>query len=83
MEGPSEVMQRSLLERGIGGCEDVEHVVHHGLRQPDVNCEVLEEVIAPDIIYHMESIVPDEELVADAARYSGNLLSYDYRRSKS
>lgn len=71
MEGPSEVMQRSLLERGIGGCEDVEHVVHHGLRQPDVNCEVLEEVIAPDIIYHVESIVPDEELVADGARYSG------------
>lgn len=42
MEGPSEVMQRALLERGVGSCEDVEHVVHHGLRQPDVNCEVLE-----------------------------------------
>lgn len=71
MEGPSEVMQRSLLERGIGGCEDVEHVVHHGLRQPDVNCEVLEEVIAPDVVYHVEPIVSDEELVADGARYSG------------
>lgn len=71
MEGPSEVMQRSLLERGIGGCEDVEHVVHHGLRQPDVNCEVLEEVIAPNVIYHVEPIVSDEELVADGARYSG------------
>lgn len=71
MEGPSEVMQRALLERGVGDCEDVEHVVHHSLRQPDVNREVLEEVIAPDIIYHVESIVPDEELVADGARYSG------------
>ena len=71
MEGPSEVMQRALLERGVGSCEDVEHVVHHGLRQPDVNCEVLEEVIAPNVIYHVEPIVPDEELVADGARYSG------------
>lgn len=71
MKGPSEVMQRSLLERGIGGCEDVEHVVHHGLRQPDVNCEVFEEVIAPNVIYHVEPIVSDEELVADGARYSG------------
>ena len=71
MEGPSEVMQRSLLERGIGGCEDVEHVVHHGLGQPDVNCEVLEEVIASNVIYHVEAIVSDEELVADGARYSG------------
>lgn len=71
MKGPSEVVQRALLERGVGSCEDVEHVVHHSLRQPDVNCEVLEEVIAPDIVYHVESIVPDEELVADGARYSG------------
>lgn len=71
MEGPSEVMQRALLERGVGSCEDVEHVVHHGLRQPDVDCEVLEEVIAPDVVYHVESTVPDEELVADGARYSG------------
>lgn len=71
MKGPSEVVQRALLERGVGSCEDVEHVVHHGLRQPNVNCEVLEEVIAPDIIYHVEPIVPDEELVADGARYSG------------
>ena len=71
MEGPGEVMQRSLLEGGVGGCEDVEHVVHHGLRQPDVNCEVLEEVIAPDVVYHVEPVVPDEELVADGARYSG------------
>jgi hypothetical protein len=71
MKGPSEVVQRALLERGIGGCEDVEHVVHHGLRQPDVNCEVLEEVIAPNVIYHVEPIVSDEELVADGARYSG------------
>lgn len=71
MKGPSEVVQRSLLERGIGGCEDVEHVVHYGLRQPDVNCEVLEEVIAPNVIYHVEPIVSDEELVADGARYSG------------
>lgn len=71
MKGPSEVVQRALLERGVGVCEDVEHVVHHSLRQPDVNREVLEEVIAPDIIYHVESIVPDEELVADGARYSG------------
>ena len=71
MEGPSEVMQRALLERGVGSCEDVEHVVHHGLRQPDVDCEVLEEVIAPNVIYHVEPIVPDEELVADGARYSG------------
>ena len=71
MKGPSEVVQRALLERGVGGCEDVEHVVHHSLRQPDVNREVLEEVITPDIIYHVESIVPEEELVADGARYSG------------
>lgn len=71
MEGSSEVMQRALLERGVGSCEDVEHVVHHGLRQPDVNCEVLEEVIAPNVIYHVEPVVPDEELVADGARYSG------------
>ena len=71
MKGPSEVMEGALLERGIGGCEDVEHVVHHGLRQPYVNCEVLEEVIAPNVIYHVEPIVSDEELVADGARYSG------------
>lgn len=71
MKGPSEVVQRALLERGVGGCEYVEHVVHHGLRQPDVNCEVLEEVIAPDVVYHVEPVVPDEELVADGARYSG------------
>lgn len=71
MEGPSEVMQRALLERGVGGCEDIEHVVHHSLCQPDVDCEVLEEVIAPDVVYHVEPVVPDEELVADGARYSG------------
>lgn len=71
MEGPSEVMQRALLERGVGDCEYVEHVVHHSLRQPDVNREVLEEVIAPDVVYHVEPVVPDEELVADGARYSG------------
>lgn len=71
MKGPSEVVQRALLERGVSGCEDVEHVVHHGLGQPDVNREVLEKVVAPDIIYHVEAIVPDEELVADGARYSG------------
>lgn len=71
MEGPSEVMQRALLERGVGSCEDVEHVVHHSLCQPDVDCEVLEEVIAPDVVYHVEPVVPDEELVADGARYSG------------
>lgn len=71
MEGPSEVVQRALLERGVGDCEEVEHVVHHGLGQPDVNREVLEEVVASDIIYHVEAIVPDEELVADGARYSG------------
>lgn len=65
MEGSSEVMQGALLERGIGSCEDVEHVVHHGLRQPDVNCEVLEKVIAPDVIYNVEPIIPDEKLVAD------------------
>lgn len=71
MKGPSEVVQRALLERGVGVCEDVEHVAHHSLCQPDVNREVLEEVIAPGIIYHVESIVPDEKLVADGARYSG------------
>ena len=71
MKRPSEVVQRALLERGVGDCDDVEHVIHHSLRQPDVNREVLEKVIAPGIIYHVESIVPDEELVADGARYSG------------
>ena len=70
MKGPSEVVQRALLERGVGSCEAVEHVVHHGLRQPDINCEVLEEVIAPDVVYHVEPVIPDEELVADGARHA-------------